>query len=100
MSYAVDNDVVKKTVCNELVKKVIAIQTTETSDLVKKTDYNTKMFKIEKKTLNHNLDKYITTQEFNKLTKENFAARLKEAKLATKDDIGDFVKKKQILRIK
>ena len=82
------------------LKKLLLFRLLKLVIQLKKTDYNTKMFKIEKKTLNHNLDKYITTQEFNKLTKESFAARLKEAKLATKDDIGDFVKKKQILRIK
>ena len=43
--------------------------------------------------LNHNLDEYIATHEFNRLTKEYFAARLKEAKLATKADIADFVQK-------
>ena len=36
-------------------------------------------------------DKCITTPEYNKLMAENFAARLKQAKLATKDDIADFV---------
>ena len=40
----------------------------------------------------------ITTQELNKLTAGNFDARLKQAKLATKDDVADFVKKKQIFR--
>ena len=42
----------------------------------KKTDYNTKINEIEKKITDHNHDKYITTPEFNKLTSENFAARL------------------------
>ena len=32
-------------------------------------------------------DKYFTTQEFNKLTSENFPARLKQANLASKNDI-------------
>ena len=36
--------------------------------------------------------KYITTPKFNKLTAENFTARSKQAKLATKGDIADFVK--------
>ena len=36
--------------------------------------------------------KYFTTSEFSKLTAENFTARLKQAKLATKGDIADFVK--------
>ena len=43
--------------------------------LVKKTDYNIKINEIEKTITNHNHDKYITIQEFNKLTAENLAAR-------------------------
>ena len=49
------------------------------------------MNEIEKKIIDHG--KYITTQEFNKLTSEDFAARLKQAILASKNDITDFVKK-------
>ena len=41
-------------------------------------------------------DIYITTQELNKLMAVNFDAKLKWAKLATKGDIADFVKTKQI----
>ena len=38
------------------------------SNLVKKTDYNTKIGEIENKiTTDHDHDKYITTKEFNKL---------------------------------
>ena len=36
--------------------------------------------------------KYITTPEFNKLTAENFTARLKQANLTTKSDNADFLK--------
>ena len=36
-------------------------------------------------------NKYITTPEFNKLTSENFAARLKQAILVSKSDIVHFV---------
>ena len=43
LNNVVKNDVVKKTECNELVKKVNAIQTNDTSNLVKKTNYNTKI---------------------------------------------------------
>ena len=39
-----------------------------------------------------NHDKYITTSEFNKLTKENFDERLKKANLVSKNDIYDFIK--------
>ena len=41
------------------------------SNLVKKTDYNTKISKTESKVNDHNHDEYITTSEFNKLTAEN-----------------------------
>ena len=34
----------------------------------------------------HDRDKYITTPEFNRLTTENFAARLAQANLVTKTD--------------
>ena len=56
------------------------------SNLVKKTDYNTKVTKIEKKLTNHTHGKYITAPEFNKLTAETFAARLTKANLVTKTD--------------
>ena len=56
------------------------------SNLVKKNDYNTKINEIEKKITDHSHDKYITTPEFNKLTVENFAARLAQANLITKTD--------------
>ena len=59
----------------------------------KKTDYNTKINEIEKKTIDHNHDKYITTPEFNKLTVENFAARLAQGNVANKSDIANFVNK-------
>ena len=39
------------------------------------------MVKLKKKILGHSRDKYITTQECNKLTTETFAARLAQAKL-------------------
>ena len=64
------------------------------SNLVKKADYNTKIIKIENKvTTDHDHNKYITTQEFNKLTSENFSASLAQANLASKNDIANFVKK-------
>ena len=49
---------------------------------------------IEKKILDHDHNnKCNTTQEFDNLTVVNFAGRIKQAKLATKSDIADFVKK-------
>ena len=56
----------------------------------KKTDCNTKISETE---IDNDHDKYITTQEFNKLT-SNFTARLKLANLACKTDITNFVKKR------
>ena len=57
------------------------------SNSVKKTDYNTKISETEKKITDHDHGKYITTPEFNKLTAENFAARLKQTNLASKNNI-------------
>ena len=48
------------------------MKTTDTSYLVKKTGYYTKPGKIKNKVSDHDHDKYITTQEFNKLTADNF----------------------------
>ena len=56
------------------------------SNFVKKTDYDTKISELEKEIPNHKHDKYITTPEFNKLTAENFAARLAQANLITKTE--------------
>ena len=56
LSDIVKNDVAKKDVYN----------------LVKKTDYSTKISEIEKKITDHNHDKYITTSEFNKFMAEIF----------------------------
>ena len=48
------------------LKKVNAIQTTDTMDLVKKSHCNTKLGEIKKKILGHDhRSKYITTKEFN-----------------------------------
>ena len=65
----------------------------DVSNLVKKTDYDTKVNEIEKKITDHKHDKYITTPEFNKLTAENFAARLAQVNLVSKIDIANFAKK-------
>ena len=59
------------------------------SNLVKKTDYNTKIREIENKVSGHDHGKYITTSEFNKLTTEIFTARLTQAHLVTKKDFDD-----------
>ena len=77
---------------NSLKKLIILILLILVIQL-KKIDYNTKLIEIEENITDHDHNKYITTQEFNKLTSENFAARLAQANLASKNDIADFVKK-------
>ena len=55
--------------------------------------------KIENKiTTDHDHDKYISTQEFNKLTAENITARVAQANLVSMNDIANLVKR-QILTI-
>ena len=49
LSDELDNDVVKKSVYGELVKKVNSIHAFDTSKLVTKTDSDTKINDIEKK---------------------------------------------------
>ena len=64
------------------------------SNSVEKSDYNTNTNQIETKiTTNHDHDKYIATQEFNKSTSENFCTRLAQANLGSKNHIGNYVKK-------
>ena len=58
----------------------------DVSNLVNKTDYNTKVAEIENKITNHNHDKYIDIQKFNKLADDVFSARLAQAKLITKTE--------------
>ena len=50
---------------DRFVKKVNAIETTVTSDLVKKASYNTKIGETEKKKFDHDYEIYITTQQLN-----------------------------------
>ena len=97
LTNVVKNDVVKKTEYNELVKKVNAIKTTDTSNLVKKTDYNTKINETERKIIDHDHAKYITTQG---LTADSFTARLKQVNLSSKNDIAEFVKRQVLMKIK
>ena len=56
------------------------------SNLVNKTSYNTKVTEIENKLNNHNHDKNIDTQEFNKSAADVSNARLAQVNLITKTD--------------
>ena len=46
------------------------------SNLLQKTNYNSKINEIEKSNVHDHCNKYITTQESYKFTSENFALRL------------------------
>ena len=70
-------------------KTALKIELPSFSNLVKKTDYDTKVTEIENNLNNHNHDKYIDTQEFNKLAADVFKARLAEANLVAKTDFDD-----------
>ena len=61
---ALKNNVVKKTEYHELVKEVNVIKASDTSDLVRQTDCNTKTYEIEnKRKLDHDRNnKYITVK--------------------------------------
>ena len=74
-----------------MVKKVNAIQIINTSDSVKKADYYTKIEEIENKIPGH--EKYVTTNDFNKFLGTIFDERLKQAKLATGNDLNTVVKR-------
>ena len=56
------------------------------------TKHDAKKSGIEKKVTDHDHDKYITTSEFNKLTTENFKARLGQENLVTKTDFDEKLK--------
>ena len=58
----------------------------------KKLNTNTKITDIGKKIVGHDhSNKYISTLEFNRLSAKNFAARLKQADLATKVNTDSLV---------
>ena len=58
------------------------------SNLIKKKNYDTKVNEIEIKITDHEYNKYLTL-EFDKLTKENFDARLAQSNLVTKTDFDN-----------
>ena len=57
----------------------------------KKLTITQKLVKLKIKLHDH--DKYLTIQEFNKLTAETFTERLAQANLGSKSNIANFVKK-------
>ena len=69
---------VLNTKVSEIEKKI-----SDPSSLVTTTVLNTKISEVENKILDH------TTQEFNKLTTENFKERLKQANLVSKTDFDN-----------
>ena len=61
----------------------------DVSNLVKKTGCNSKVTEIENKLNNHDHDKYIDTQEFNKLAADVFNAKIAQTNLITKTDFDE-----------
>ena len=59
-SDVVDEEAVKKDMHDELVKKISAIQTTDTSNVIKKADYDIEIEEIDKKITTHDYGKYNT----------------------------------------
>ena len=67
-----------KTTLNAVENKISSV-----SNLVRKTNYDKKINEFERKTTDHNHDKYITTTESNKLTSETSAAsKIKTSKFS------------------
>ena len=59
----------------------------DTSSLVTATGTNTRISEVENKIADH--AKHFTNQEFNKLTKETFSARLKQTYLVRKTEFDN-----------
>ena len=57
------------------------------NSLVQKTDYDTKITEIEKKSINRNHDKYITTPKFNNLAARVFDAKSKQVDFITNTNL-------------
>ena len=91
LSNEVDNDVVKKTVYDELFKKVNSIHAIDISELLKETDNDTKTKDIKKRVSTH--DNHITTTEFNQFSGTLRDDRLKQGILVIKSDIADIITK-------
>ena len=58
------------------LNEVNAIEITDTSNLAKKLTITQKLLKLKSKILDRDYRKHITTQKFNKLMADNFAASL------------------------
>ena len=86
LSNVVKNDIAKKTVYHELVKKVNAIPTINTSFFSDKTECDVKNKDTGDNVPNHSL--YSTTNDFNKLPGRYFDEKLKRANLAADTDVG------------
>ena len=69
-----------------MIKKLNTIRAIDTSNLVKKTEHDVKIKDTGDKIPDHSV--YVTTNNFNKFSGTIFDGRLKQAKLATKKDLG------------
>ena len=62
-----------------------------------KKNYNIKISQIEKKIIDHDHDKYITTSELNSLTANVFNTKLAQANLVTKTNFDTIIENLLIL---
>ena len=78
------NEVTTTTALTAVENKIPSV-----SNLVIKIDYNTTITEIKNKFTDHD---HIIAHGFRRLTSENVTARLRQANLASKNDIANFVK--------
>ena len=69
-----------------------------TSSLVTTTVFNTRISEVENTIPNNSI--YFSTQEFNKLTAQNFEVKLKQADLVSKADFYNEITRNKLLQIK
>ena len=93
------NDIINSTEYDKFDKNVNATQTTDTSDLLKKTNWNKKTNERENKFIDRDYGNYITNQESNKPTADTFTVRLKLTNSASKSYIADFLKRLILMKI-
>ena len=94
LSNVVKNEVVKKTAYDELVKKVNNFNTSDTSDLVKKKQTITqKLIKLKKKIQIMITTNILLLKDSIKQATLKKTATLKQANLASKNYIANFIKK-------
>ena len=84
------SDLIKKTDYNTKITEIES-KIPDVSGLVTKTDYNTKITEIENELNNHDHDKYIASSELNTLAADVFSAKLARENLVAKTNFDNNV---------